>query len=278
MTAEPASLKMVGDLAANLAAHAANVIRKGFHTGVGRTSYKGIGASDPVTDVDVAIERHVREQVAAAFPDHGVVGEEMPDRTGHSEWTWVIDPVDGTRNFVLGIPVLACSIGVLHQGRPVAAAVALPLSDVLVTARLGQGTWWNGVRVRVSNRSADDGSVGVYGHDTYLMLTVDSLDPLRLGESRWFGSTAWELAMIAGGRLDHGVFPATAVWDVAAGVLLVLEAGGQVLELNAEGKAWTPFVSFGAGSDLSHWCTPILCGGKSVDLISERLRPSPTGN
>jgi myo-inositol-1(or 4)-monophosphatase len=264
-----------GILAADLAAYAAEFVRRRFHTAVA-TRFKGVGAAEPVTELDLEIERTVRDRVAAEFPGHGVVGEELPDRAVPSEWIWVIDPLDGTRNFVLGIPVVACSIALLHRGRPVVGAVALPMSDVLVTANRGSGTRWNGAPVTVSDRRIDDGSIGVFGYETHLGFEVTDPHPMHLGESRWFGSTAWELAMIAGGRIDHGVFPSTAVWDVAAGVLLITESGGRVQQLQADGR-WNRFDSFGSHrAVLRQWSAPLVCGGPRLSDVVDRLGAAKT--
>lgn len=255
-------LSDVEALAGHLVTEAAALIRSQFATAL-RVTYKGDGLSQPVTELDLAIEERIRAAVRKAFPDHGIIGEELPDDPGASGWTWVVDPIDGTRNLILGIPVVACSIGVLHHGRPVAGAVALPMSEVVVSARLGAGTRWNGAPVTVSDRDLA-GSIAVYSHDTYCSLGVRDDDPTVLGESRWFGSTAWELAMIAGGRLDHGVFPSTAIWDVAGGLALVREAGGAVLRPRADG-AWAPFTTFGDLAGARRWAVPLVCGGRSAE-------------
>lgn len=188
-----------------------------------------------VTEVDRQVERLILDHVAREFPSFGIVAEETlspslpPNRTGGPEWCWVIDPLDGTRNFVLGIPVFCVAIVLLHQGRPQAAVVRNPIAGASYTAAVGQGAYLGARRLRVA--SAED------QHRTIIGIPTARQAPLPPAiYSRWvnqavtrnLGSTSLHLALTAAGAFAACYAQEVKLWDVAAGALLVEEAGGLV--------------------------------------------------
>jgi myo-inositol-1(or 4)-monophosphatase len=193
-------------------------------------SYKTEGKDDqaprdPVSEIDRAVEALVRERVAAAFPGHDIIGEEVelhPDAV--QDYVWVVDPVDGTANFVNGFPLFSVSIGVLHYGVPVAGAIWCASTHALgpgvYHARRGGGLHFEGSRfeglpeqaVRRKLSAAPGGSRG----------------RMQQWDNRVTGSAAIELAYVAAGIFQSAWFGGLKIWDLAAGVLLVQEAGLEV--------------------------------------------------
>ena len=192
------------------------------------------GRNDFVTDVDRKAEAEIIATVRRSHPDHAFLGEES-GRSGNGDTVWIIDPLDGTTNFLHGFPQFSVSIGIEHKGRLQHAVVYDPLRQELFTASRGDGAQLEGKKMRVSTQRTLEGSLlgtGLPfrmqdGHvDEYLaMLKV--LMSTAAGIRRP-GSAALDLAYVAAGRLDgfweFGLSP----WDTAAGTLLIQEAGGRV--------------------------------------------------
>jgi myo-inositol-1(or 4)-monophosphatase len=198
--------------------------------------------NDFVSDVDRQAEQAIIEVLQDAYPQHNILAEEnglIPARKdGDEDYQWIIDPLDGTTNFLHGFPQFAVSIGLRHKGRLEQAVVYDPLRQELFTASRGGGAQLNDRRLRVSNRKGLDGALLGTGFpfkqqqhlDAYLA-TFKALFPLTAGIRRP-GSAALDLAYVAAGRLDGfweiGLNP----WDMAAGALLVQEAGGLVSDFS----------------------------------------------
>ena len=198
-----------------------------------RLEYSSKGRNDFVSQADVEAERAVLEVLTRAYPDHGVVAEESGEREG-SEYTWVIDPLDGTTNFLHGFPMFAVSVAVKRGGVLEHGVVYDPLRDEMFTASRGEGAQLNGKRIRVSTtRQLAPALLGTgfpfrdLGIIEPWMRSFQSLLPKTAGIRR-AGAAALDLAYVAAGRLDgfweFGLKP----WDMAAGALLIREAGGLV--------------------------------------------------
>ena len=195
------------------------------------------GAIDLVTEMDVEIERAFRAMIAGRFPSHVVLGEEFEssgDRDAASRYCWVLDPIDGTTNYAHGLPIFCASLALEIDGQAVVGAVYDPNRRELFTAERGGGAFLNGTPLRVSNSSALIDSLLVTGF--HYDIHKDSSELIELfGEFisraravRRLGSAALDLCYVAAGRFDgfweHKLQP----WDVAAGALIVQEAGGRV--------------------------------------------------
>ncbi len=195
------------------------------------------GAIDLVTDADRAAEDLIARRLREACPDHellceeGSLGAALP-----STYRWVVDPLDGTTNFAHGLPTFAVSIALEASGIPVIGVVYDPMRDELFTARRGQGAFLNGVPIRVSNTDALISSILVTGFSYDFARRAHQAEIwrdflTRVQAIRQTGSAALNLCYIAAGRLDgyweRGIQP----WDVAAGALMVVEAGGTVSDL-----------------------------------------------
>ena len=192
-------------------------------------------ANDFVTDVDRIAERRIIDTVRRSHPDHAFLAEESGAH-GRSDFEWVIDPLDGTANFIHGFPHVAVSIGVRHRGRIEHGVVFDPLRQELFTASRGSGAQLNERRIRVASGSHVKGALlgsGFASRETdRLGPYLATLKALMSGSAqvRRSGSAALDLAYVAAGRLDGFWELGLSPWDIAAGVLLVQEAGGIVTE------------------------------------------------
>jgi len=203
----------------------------------GRLSGFGLkGQVDLVTVADQATEAHVRERLLSAFPGDSFLGEEGGAGPGGNEgpWRWIVDPLDGTTNFVHTHPVFAVSIALQYEGRTVYGCVHAPALRETFRAVAGAGATLNGAPIRVSGTALVAESLLATGAPYNRRDIVDSLlRPIRRAilnahGLRREGSAAMDLAWLAAGRLDGYSEEGLHAWDVAAGILLVEEAGGRV--------------------------------------------------
>ncbi len=205
------------------------------------------GAGDFVSKADLAAEAILKEELMGARPTYGWMAEESDEEEGEDPTRrWIVDPLDGTTNFLHGMPHWAVSIALEHKGKIVSGVVYDPAKDELFFAEKGEGAWMNNTRLRVSGRSRMIESVfatGVpFGTSTHLPAALQEmarLSPMCAGVRRW-GAAALDLAYVSAGRFDgyweHGLNP----WDIAAGVLILREAGGLVEALVPDEKLLTP--------------------------------------
>ena len=192
------------------------------------------GHNDFVTNIDREAEQMVIETLREKYPDHTITGEESgTSENGSSDYEWIIDPLDGTTNFTRQVPHFCVSIACLHKGRIEHAVVLDAIRQEEFAASRGQGATLNGRRLRASElKSLDGASIATGGRDRHLHLDGETALYRHLLESRAFtrqpGSAALELAYVAAGRLDGLYMRGLERWDMAAGVLLVTEAGGLI--------------------------------------------------
>lgn len=190
------------------------------------------GLQDWVSNADKSVEILLRDALNEAFPDDAIVGEEHGVSSGSSRFTWVIDPIDGTTNFVNGTPGWCVVLACVEADQCVCAVICDPVSNELFTASKGSGAWVNGKRMRANTAGkVNEGTLGV-GHSTRVpaQQTVDLLAALlaREGLFRRSGSGALDLAYVAAGRLIGFVEPHMNSWDCLAALLMIQEAGGVV--------------------------------------------------
>ena len=194
------------------------------------------GRNDFVTEVDRQAEAEIIDILHAAYPDHAILGEESGAHAG-DDYQWVIDPLDGTTNFLHAYPQYAVSIALRHQNRIEQAVVFDPLRNELFTASRGAGAQLNDKRIRVSGALRLESALIGTGFpfksmehlETWINMFRDILP--RTSGVRRAGSAALDLAHVACGRLDGFWEIGLNVWDLAAGVLLIEEAGGLVSDL-----------------------------------------------
>jgi len=213
--------------AVTAALEAGRLLRRRFRTGV---SVKMKGTADIVTATDVEAQRLVERRLRRNFPGHGILAEEGLDTTAGAEWRWIVDPLDGTKNFARGIPTFCVSIAAEYRGR----VVYDPIQEEVFTGVRGQGAWLNGRPIRAS-RVADLGlafiatgcphRVGRYVQS--IALTFGRFAARSLGV-RDRGAGALDLCYVACGRYDGYWEIDQSPWDIAAGGLIVEEAGGRM--------------------------------------------------
>jgi myo-inositol-1(or 4)-monophosphatase len=197
--------------------------------------------NDFVTEVDRAAEAAIIDMLHEAYPKHAILAEES-GRTGVSDYVWIIDPLDGTTNFLHGLPQFSVSIALAERGVLSQAVVYDPSRNELFTASRGAGAFLNDRRLRVSRRDRLKGALVGTGFpyrefsnlDTYLAIFRD-LVTVTAGLRRP-GSAALDLAYVAAGRYDAFFEIGLKAWDIAAGALLITEAGGLVGDLEGENR------------------------------------------
>lgn len=232
------------------------------------------GTSDFVTATDTRTEKTLQYELSKARPSFGFLMEESGVTPGEDpNRNWIIDPIDGTTNFIHGIPHFAISIALQEYGELVAAVVYNPVFDEMFVAEKGQGATLNNRRLRVSSRTALPDCVIATGiphlgrgdHETYLTQLTKVMS--QCAGIRRFGSAALDLAYVAAGRFDAFWETGLETWDVAGGILLVKEAGGYVTEFNGKSDALTGQTVLAANPRLHKTMSDLLIGRKT-----ERLR------
>lgn len=278
--------------AVEMARHSGEVLHGYFGTDL-EVEYKDEKKlAHPVTRADRESQEYLCESILRSFPDHGIIGEEGEDEEEDlpaKDILWILDPLDGTTNFINGLPIYAVSIGVLHRGIPVAGAIFLPWpgkgGGSVLHARLNGGAHLDGkaislVQEDASSESPDpkrlSGVPGSFGGQFRVGKGLRG----RGGDPRVTGSAVYELAMAATGVFQYVVLGAPRVWDLAAGVAIVKEAGGAVMVRPSSARQWEPLTSVGPFwehgapkvSNLRKWVAPILAGNAgAVSVVATNL-------
>jgi myo-inositol-1(or 4)-monophosphatase len=231
------------EVAMSAAREAGGVLRKGFGW---QHSIKYKGEVDLVTEVDEQAERVIREILLGAFPSYGMLAEEGGRLSGEEDARWIVDPLDGTTNYAHGLPIFAVSIALERAGEVVLGVVHDPIREETYVAELGRGAVLNGEPIKVSDTDELIQALIATGFPYDREKMPEALElfgrfvALTRGVRR-LGSTALDLCYVAFGRLDgyyeRGIWP----WDIAAGSLILEEAGGKVTDylggrLDLEGR------------------------------------------
>jgi myo-inositol-1(or 4)-monophosphatase len=200
------------------------------------------GRNDYVTQVDLMAEEAIVEIIRNHYPEHAVLAEER-GAVGEHEYQWIIDPLDGTTNYLHGFPVFSVSIAVAHRGELQHAVVYDPLRQEIFTATRGQGAQLDGRRIRVSKQNSLGGSLIATGfpyrsNQPYLDQYLQMLRAVMLESSgvRRPGSAALDLCYVAAGRVDGFWEMGLSKWDIAAGALLIREAGGRISDFHGSDR------------------------------------------
>ncbi len=214
-----------------------------------RTDARLKGKHEIVTRADLVSEETIIREIKSNYPSHSVLSEESGRSRGHSEFLWIVDPLDGTTNFSMHNPLWAVSIGLARlaagaasqaEYELIAGVVYAPYMDELFYARKGAGAELNGRRLAVAKlggaRTLNTFCHGSKEQDIKRAVKYYARQKTRGLDCRQLGSASLELAFVAAGRVDSIYIPGANAWDVAAGVLLVKEAGGRVTDEN--GRPW----------------------------------------
>lgn len=201
----------------------------------------------PVTAADRKTEEAIRKDINKKFPSHGIFGEEFGKEIPDAEYVWTVDPIDGTRSFIRGIPLFGTLLGLLHQGKPVLGVMVLPAMEEIYYAAEGMGAFCNDTQLHVSPVtvlekalvSCGDVSCFESTGNMRLLLSLMRKAELVRGYTDCFGH-----AMVLRGAVDAMIDPLVALWDVAPIACLVKEAGGEYFSLDGKGLLEaTTFVS-----------------------------------
>ena len=227
---------------------------------------------DFASEVDGLAEKEIIKEFRRSTPDYAILGEEggsVKSKVG-SRFTWVIDPLDGTSNYLRGIPHFCVSIALVENGEPVHGVIFDPLRNELFTSSRGSGTTLNDKRVRVADRKDLDGAMVLTGFPprerkraSAQLKCVDTL-LVEIEDIRRTGSAALDLAYVACGRADAYFEAGVKPWDIAAGALMVREAGGKVSDFR--GRTTGPMDARGVDG------RPLLAGNiKVAELLQQRI-------
>jgi myo-inositol-1(or 4)-monophosphatase len=222
------------DVAVKAAQEAGKILVKHFESRGGAKVKKG--EADFVTEADHASEKAIISAIKGEFPGHSILAEESGNEDNSSEYRWIIDPLDGTKNFVWGIPIWAIGIALERKGQVIAAVSYAPYTGELFTAEKGKGAFLNGKRIHVSDRKFPDCMVAFGGSWAYEKEQLVKRNFLPVFEKffsyyRIMGSAVYAMASIAAGNLDAYPCFSEKPWDAASGILLVQEAGGVVTDI-----------------------------------------------
>lgn len=226
---------------------------------------------DFVTDLDLRIQERVREFLSSRTPDIGFVGEEADEHEesdAEQPYRWILDPIDGTSNFIHGIPLCAVSLALAHKDVPVVGIIKAPFLGLEYYARTGHGAFRNDVRIKASRAvSLEDAIVSIGDYAVGLgaseknrrRLALTTVLAGRVERVRMLGSAALDLAWVAEGRLDGCVLLSNKPWDTAAGVLIARESGAVVTDSDGSEHSLTAAHTIAASSSIA----PLL-----LDLIA----------
>lgn len=195
-------------------------------------------AKDFVTDMDLRVEKFVIDRIQEQYPNHRIFSEEAGSISGTEDFEWVIDPIDGTINYSIGFPLYGVSIALTYQGEPVVAAISLPALGELFWAVKGEGAFLNGEQIRVRDVDLSESflSFGDFAKDGDKKSNEERLVMLskivnEVYRVRIIGTAAVTLPYIAAGRWDAVIYRGPQYYDIAAGQLIIAEAGGLEADL-----------------------------------------------
>ena len=238
-----------------------------------------------VTEIDLNTQKIIVENINKTYPNHAIVGEEDKLKSlKDSEYIWVIDPIDGTTNFVNGIPNFAISIALLKDLEPIAGAIWIPWPNneksLIFSASKNNGSRTNGTKLNLVeklNQSLDEGSASSYSSFSSINGNKDrNIKPWNKvikGEKRVIGSVAYEMALLAKGVIKFGLFGPASIWDFGAGLLIIKEAGGTIHNLDKNYNFISEFTSFkklinkndnSPGEIIYDWSGQFLIGNKKI--------------
>jgi histidinol-phosphatase len=193
----------------------------------------------PVTCADRESERLIRDRIRRTFPHHTILGEEGGTDEGDPEYRWIIDPIDGTKTFIRGVPFYGVLIGVEVQGKPSAGVVYLPALDEMVSAATGLGCWWNGRPARVSEVATLAEAAIMVTSARATMARSDAYERLVAATKfqRSWGD-CYGYVLVATGRAEAMLDPSLSAWDCAALLPILQEAGGHFTTWAGEATIW----------------------------------------
>lgn len=276
----------IENFAVSTARRAGQIILKYFQEPL-VVEYKSKQQTNPVTDADKRSEEYIKEAILKEYPSHSIVAEEGSEvDSSCSDFIWVVDPLDGTVNFINGLPIFAVSIGVLYKGKPTVGSIFIPSYDkgngIVFHARTGGGAFRDDRAICVSqDLDPRRGRVSIFPASVAKSFRFKGEFKNYSGELRSLGSVAYELAMTASGVIQYSIFGSPWVWDVAAGIVLVTEANGGARFRRQSSSNWEIFRGFDVFNasglapnlkDLKNWRTSWIFGGNEmINYVTDHL-------
>jgi myo-inositol-1(or 4)-monophosphatase len=227
VTAPASSVVAVVERAVPVLATALDELAPRLLATTGKVSPDAKGDGTPVTEIDLEADERLGAALTSAFPGHGVLSEERTTVAPGTDFTWIVDPIDGTSNFTCGLPYWCVSVALAFEGEPVLGVIDAPVLARRYVARVGDGSHRDGHRLRIRERA--DWQNDRNRHVPVMLTTGTARRARGAGlrmNPRVMGSTALDLAVVAEGVAAASVALVPRVWDVAAGAVLVREAGG----------------------------------------------------
>ena len=209
-----------------------------------------------VTEVDKGCQELIKNKISNRFPDHSIIGEEDGDSSisNISEFTWVVDPIDGTTNFANGLPNFSISIGLLKNSEPIAGSIWIPWPNenrcLIFSTAKDEGSWIDNRKIDINNPQFSLGEGAISSYSSFSPIFGNKsrkIKPMNIrlrGDKRVIGSVAYEMAMLTKGVISFALLGPAFIWDFGAGLLLIKEAGGIVLELDNNYEPKSEFTSF----------------------------------
>lgn len=209
-----------------------------------------------VTEVDKGCQELIKNKISNRFPDHSIIGEEDGDSSisNISEFTWVVDPIDGTTNFANGLPNFSISIGLLKNSEPIAGSIWIPWPNenrcLIFSTAKDEGSWIDNRKIDINNPQFSLGEGAISSYSSFSPIFGNKsrkIKPMNIrlrGDKRVIGSVAYEMAMLTKGVISFALLGPAFIWDFGAGLLLIKEAGGVVLELDNNYEPKSEFTSF----------------------------------
>lgn len=289
MNAENVDVSLLEEIeahAVHIAREAGQIVLEHFRKPL-EVHFKGKRKEDPVTNADQRSEEYLKVAIREKFPQHGILSEEGGILSkSDSPFVWVLDPLDGTSNFMNGLPLFAVSIGVLWKRYPVVGSIYVPVSHYATAgvyhAHLDKGAYLDGEKIEVTKEPSGrilSGNPSQFRR-RFRLTGQSQREPL---EARNLGSIAVELAMTACGVFQYALFGSPKLWDVAAGVVLVKEAGGLAFTKQAKGRDWIQLEQFQLEQSndgevlesLRSWSSPLAVGAPDITarVVQDIRRP-----
>jgi myo-inositol-1(or 4)-monophosphatase len=248
-------------------------------------SYKGENNTDPVTTADRDSEEYLKQAIKQKYPEHSILSEEEGITSQNSSpFTWVLDPLDGTTNFINVLPFFAVSIGVLWKNIPVAGSIFVPVShkttEGVYHGFLGKGAYFNSERITIAAESPEK-PLSEMPFPPGGQFRLSGKSRKRPLEIRNLGSIALELALTACGVFQFALFYRPKLWDILPGIVLVKEAGGITFTYEKKSKDWKSLNEFetkksDTGTPLEvfqRWSSPLIAGSPdAVDKLVKDIR------
>ncbi|MFA5008924.1 MAG: inositol monophosphatase [Candidatus Omnitrophota bacterium] len=224
------------------------------------------GDRNLATNLDKEAERMIVDKIKSKFPGHGILAEEGGESDLDSDFIWIIDPLDGTHNFIRNINIFGVSIGVVHRNKFVAGVIYMPVDDELYVGEKGKGAYKNNEKITVSsNKELKECSISFDSSIRYspdIMLSVLGDLSREVFNVRMFGSSVRALSYLAEGRLDFSVEFHDRPWDFAGGVCIIEEAGGKITDLKGNSVTYRT-IGYIASNSITH--------GKIQKIVLSRI-------